>query len=132
MERDLNSKNENINLIKIEAIVREEAYIDVKTALSDIGVNGITAYQVVGCGIQRGMSEYVRGQKVDVQVIPKVKFEIVVSSEEWEKKTIEAIENVAFTGNPGDGKIFSYEIRKAVKIRTGETGYDAVQSLEEE
>ena len=67
-------------LIKVEAIVREEAYEDVKDALSKIGVNGITVYQVVGCGVQRGMSEYVRGQKVDIQVLPKVKFEIVVSS----------------------------------------------------
>lgn len=124
--------NEEIKLIKIEAIVREEAFLDVKNALSDIGVNGITVYQVVGCGVQRGLSEYVRGQKVDVQVLPKIKFEIVVSSEEWERKTIEVIKKAAYTGNPGDGKIFSYEIRQAVKIRTGETGYDAVQSPKEE
>ncbi len=82
--------NNEVQLIKIEAVVREEMFLDVKKALMDIGVNGITAYQVVGCGIQRGMSEYVRGQKVDVQVLPKIKFEIVVSSEEWEAKTIEA------------------------------------------
>ena len=124
--------NEEVKLIKIEAIVREEAFLDVKNALSDIGVNGITVYQGVGCGVQRGLSEYVRGQKVDVQVLPKIKFEIVVSSEEWERKTIEVIKKAAYTGNPGDGKIFSYEIRQAVKIRTGETGYDAVQSPKEE
>lgn len=117
-------------LIKIEAVVREEAYQDVKDALSKIGVNGITVYQVVGCGVQRGMSEYVRGQKVDIQVLPKIKFEIVVSSEEWEQKTIEAIKKAAYTGHPGDGKIFSYYIKQAVKIRTGQTGYDAVQSAE--
>ena len=97
--------NNEVQLIKIEAVVREEMFLDVKKALMDIGVNGITAYQVVGCGIQRGMSEYVRGQKVDVQVLPKIKFEIVVSSEEWEAKTIEAIKKTAFTGNPGDGKM---------------------------
>ena len=125
-------KPENISLIKIEAIVREEAYQDVKNALSEIGVNGITVYQVVGCGVQRGLSEYVSGQKVDVQVLPKIKFEIVVSSEEWEQKTIETIRKAAHTGHPGDGKIFSYYIRQAVKIRTGETGYDAVQSTTEE
>ncbi len=115
-------------LIKIEAIVREEAYETVKAALNKIGVNGITVYQVVGCGYQRGISEYVRGQRVDVQVLPKIKFEIVVSSEEWEQKVIDTIVDVACTGNPGDGKIFSYNIRQAVKIRTRETGYDAVQS----
>ena len=118
-------------MIKIEAVVREEKYEEVKKALTEIGVNGITVYQVVGCGVQRGMAEYVRGQKIDVQVLPKIKFEIVVSAEEWEEKTIEAIKRTAFTGNPGDGKIFSYYIRKAVKIRTGETGYDAIQSPEE-
>jgi nitrogen regulatory protein P-II 1 len=122
------SANKEIQLIKIEAVVRDESFVDVKNALSEIGVNGITAYQVVGCGIQRGMSEYVRGHKVDVQVLPKIKFEIVVSSEEWEEKTINAIKKAAFTGEPGDGKIFSYNIRQAVKIRTGETGYDAIQS----
>lgn len=120
--------NNDIQLIKIEAVVREEMFVDVKKALTDIGVNGITAYQVVGCGIQRGMSEYVRGQKVDVQVLPKIKFEIVVSSEEWERKTIEAIRKTTFTGNPGDGKIFTYYLKQAVKIRTGETGYDAIQT----
>ena len=61
-------------------------------------------------------------------MLPKIKFEIVVSSEEWERKTIEVIKKTAFTGHPGDGKIFSYDVRQAVKIRTGETGYDAVQS----
>lgn len=119
-------------LIKIEAIVREEKYVEVKKVLSDIGVNGITVYQVVGCGVQRGMSEFVRGQKVEIQVIPKIKFEIVVSSEEWEKKAIDAIKKTAYTGNPGDGKIFSYYIKQAIKIRTGETGYDAVQSTTDE
>lgn len=120
--------NKDVQLIKIEAVVRDEKFVEVKNAISKIGVNGITAYQVVGCGIQRGMSEYVRGHKVDVQVLPKIKFEIVVSSEEWEKKTIDAIRKAAFTDNHGDGKIFSYYIKQAVKIRTGETGYDAVQS----
>ena len=66
------------------------------------------------------------------QVLPKIKFEIVVSSQEWEKKTVEAIQKAAFTGNHGDGKIFSYNIRQAMKIRTQETGYDAVQSPEDE
>lgn len=107
--------NNDIQLIKIEAVVREEMFVDVKKALTDIGVNGITAYQVVGCGIQRGMSEYVRGQKVDVQVLPKIKFEIVVSSEEWEKKTIEAIRKTAFTGNPGAAS--SLVVRRAFSCR---------------
>ena len=115
-------------LIKIEAIVREEKLEDVKEALNAIQVNGITVSQVMGCGSQRGYKSVVRGMEVDVMMLPKIKFEIVVSSEEWEKKTIEAIQKAAYTGEVGDGKIFSYEIRSALKIRTRETGFVALQS----
>ena len=106
-------------LIKIEAIVREEKMEDVKAALNEIQVNGFTVTQIMGCGTQRGYTEYVRGSKIDVFLKPKIKFEI---------KVIDAVQKAAFTGDPGDGKIFSYEIRNAVRIRTGETGYDALQS----
>lgn len=117
-------------MIKIEAIVREDKFEDVKAALNAIEVNGMTVSQVMGCGIQRGYKEVVRGMQVDMQMQPKLKFEIVVSSEEWEKKTIYAIRKAAYTGEVGDGKIFSYEIRSACKIRTDETGYDAIQATE--
>ena len=73
-------------MIKIDAIVREEKFEDVKAALNAIGVNGITVSQVMGCGVQRGYKEIVRGMEVAVQMLPKIKFEIVVSSEEWEQK----------------------------------------------
>ena len=115
-------------MIKVEAIIRDEKFEDVKAALNDIEVNGITVSQVVGFGAQRGFKEVVRGSEVEIFMHPKIKFEIVVSSEDWEKKTIEGIRKAAFTGEIGDGKIFSYEIRSALKIRTGETGYDALQS----
>ena len=92
-------------LIKINAIVREEKFEDVKEALNKIGVNGITVSQVMGCGAQKGFTEVVRGTRVDMLMRPKIKFEIVVSSEEWERKTIEAIQKAAFTGEVGDGKI---------------------------
>lgn len=115
-------------LIKVEAIVREEKYEDVKEALNKIQVNGITVCQIMGCGTQRGYKEVVRGAEIDIYLKPKVKFEIVVSSEEWEKKVIDAIQAAAYTGDVGDGKIFSYEIRSAMRIRTKETGYDALQS----
>ena len=117
-------------MIKIDAFIREEKFEDVKAALNSIGVNGMTVSQVMGCGIQRGYKEIVRGMQVDMQMQPKIKFEIVVSSEEWEEKTINAIQEAAFTGETGDGKIFSYEIRTAQKIRTKETGYDAIQATE--
>ena len=114
-------------IIKINAIVREEKFEDVKEALNKIGVNGITVSQVMGCGAQRGYKEIVRGTKVDLMMRPKIKFEIVVSSEEWEEKTIRAIQKAAFTGEVGDGKIFSYEVRNVVRIRTKESGVDALQ-----
>lgn len=115
-------------LIKIEAIVREEKFEEVKEALARIEVNGITVSQVMGYGIQRGYQEVVRGLDVEVQMHPKIKFEIVVSSEEWEQKVIDAICKSAYTGEVGDGKIFTYEILSARKIRTGETGYEAIQT----
>lgn len=103
-------------LIKINAIVREEKFEDVKEALNKIGVNGITVSQVMGCGAQKGFTEVIRGTKVDMMMRPKIKFEIVVSSEEWERKTIDAIQKSAFTGEVGDGKIFSYEVRNVVTV----------------
>lgn len=117
-------------IMKIDAIVREEKFEDVKNALMEIEVNGLTVSQVMGCGLQRGYKEIVRGMEVEPQMQPKVKFEIVVSSEEWAEKTIEAIKKASYTGEFGDGKIFSYPVASATKIRTGETGYDAVQCQE--
>lgn len=115
-------------MIKVEAYVREEKFEDVKAALDAIDVNGLTVSQVMGCGTQRGYQEYVRGMEVDIQMQPKLKFEIVVSSEEWAEKAIQAIQKAAYTGEVGDGKIFTYEIHSALRIRTKETGYDAIQA----
>ena len=78
----------------------------------------------MGCGLQRGYKEIVRGMEVEPQMQPKIKFEIVVSSEEWADKTIDAIKKAAYTGEYGDGKIFCYPVEKAV------TGYDAIQRQE--
>lgn len=113
-------------MIKIEAIVREEVMEDVKTALAEIEVNGISISQLMGHGIQKGYTELVRGTEVEINLLPKIKFEIVVSSEEWERKTVAAIQKAAYTGEPGDGKIFSYDLRSVMRIRTKEMGYDAL------
>ena len=118
-------------MYKVEAIIREEKLEDIKEALHEIEVNGVTVYQVMGFGAQRGYTTVVRGQEVDVMMQPKIKLEIVVSSEEWKNKTIQKIQEVARTDEVGDGKIFAYEITDAIKIRTGETGYDALQSASE-
>lgn len=117
-------------IIKVEAIIREEKLEDVLDALAALDVHGVTCYQVMGCGTQRGRKEYtyVRGhQQVEIQMLPKIKLEVLVSSEEWEQKTIDTIQKAAHTGNIGDGKIFSYDVREAMRIRTKETGYDAIQ-----
>ena len=120
-----------IMMYKVEAIIREEKLEDIKAALHEIEINGVTAYQVMGFGSQRGYQTVVRGQEIDAMLVPKIKLEIVVSSEEWKEKTIKKIQEIAYTGEVGDGKIFAYEITDALKIRTGETGYDALQSTSE-
>lgn len=119
-------------MIKIEAIVREEVFEDVKAALNQLGINGMTVYQVMGCGVSKGYTRLIRGQKVDINMLPKIKFEIVVSSEELEENVIKTIRETAMTGEPGDGKIFSYEIRKSMRIRTGERDEEALTSSQEE
>lgn len=118
-------------MVKIEAIVREEKMEDVKDALNAINVHGMTITQVMGCGIQKGYTKVVRGNTVDINMLPKIKFEIVVSTKEWAKMTIEVIRNAAYTGNPGDGKIFAYELSDCVRIRTGERGEEAVWDPEQ-
>ena len=101
---------------KIEAIVRPEKYEEVKDALDAIDVKGITVSQVLGCGHQKGHTERIRGVDVEITMLNKIKFEIVVSTDEWAEKTIDVIKKVACTGNVGDGKIFVYDIEDVVKI----------------
>ena len=111
---------------KIEAIVRPEKYEEVKDALESIEVRGITVSQVMGCGHQKGSTENVRGVDVSITMIPKIKFETVVSTEEWAEKTIDVIQKTACTGHIGDGKIFVYDLDNVVRIRTNERGIKAI------
>lgn len=113
-------------MIKIEAFIREEKLEDVKSALGEIGISGLTIYQVMGCGIQKGYKESVRGQEVEISLQPKVKFEIIVSNEEWADLATKTIQKIAFTGNIGDGKIISYDLRSVMRIRTMEEGVEAI------
>ena len=119
---------------KIEAIIREEKMNDVIDALIAAEITGITVYQVMGCGTQRGMKTLVRGREVVTQILPKIKLEIVVSDEKWEKVAVDTIMRTAGTGHYGDGKIFTYDLDNVIRIRTGEQGYDAINSskVEEE
>ena len=111
---------------KIEAIVRPEKYEEVKDALESIEVHGITVSQVMGCGHQKGSTEIIRGLNVNITMIPKIKFEIVVSTEEWAEKTVDVIQKTAFTGNIGDGKIFVSDLDNVIRIRTNERGITAI------
>ncbi len=98
--------------------------------LLEVGIRGITAYQVMASGTQRGSTEVVRGQKIYSQLLPKIKLEIVVSTEHWEKTAIDAVMQSAYTGEFGDGKIFAYDLDTCIRIRTGERDTDAINSKE--
>lgn len=111
---------------KIEAIVRPEKYQEVIDALNAMNVHGITVSQVMGCGHQKGYKKRVRGVDVEITMLDKIKFEIVVSTDEWAEKAIEVIRDVACTGNMGDGKIFVSTLDDVVRIRTGERGMKAI------
>ncbi len=113
-------------MIKVEAIVREEALDSVKEALIAADIRGITVSQVMGCGTQMGYTQLVRGSKVSMTMLPKIKFEIVVSNETWAERAIEAIRTAAYSGKPGDGKIFAYQVDRAIRIRTGEEDVEAI------
>ena len=115
-----------IDMIKIDAIVRENIMEELVDALREVEVNGMTITQVMGCGTQMGYREKIRGSQIDVNLIPKIKFEIVVSSQIWADKVVNVICEVAYTGEPGDGKIFLYDLRDCVRIRTRTHGPQAV------
>ena len=109
---------------KIEAIVKPFKLDEVKEALQEVGLQGITVTEAKGFGRQKGHTELYRGAEYVVDFLPKVKIE-VVCSDELAEKAIEAIRNAAQTGRIGDGKIFVYPIEQAIRIRTGESGDDA-------
>lgn len=121
------SAGENSKLTKLSIICKPEKLESLKNALNAIDVRGITITNVMGYGTQKGQKSYYRGvERDDVQLLPKVKAEVVVS-----KVPVETVVNAAkaalYTGNIGDGKIFIFDVENVVKIRTGEVGYDALQ-----
>ena len=112
-------------LKKIEAIVKPFKVEDVKEALAEVGVDGMTVSEVKGFGRQKGHTEIYRGSEYTVDFLPKVKFEIVLE-EERVPRTVEAIICAAKTGKIGDGKVFVYKVDEVVRIRTEERGVDAI------
>ena len=111
---------------KIEAIIKPFKLEDVKEALVEAGIEGMTVSEVKGYGRQQGHSELYRGAEYVVEFIPKIKLEIVVSGDEYLNKAIEAIKSAAKTGKIGDGKIFVSDIEKTIRIRTDEEDADAL------
>jgi len=109
----------------IEAIIKPFKLDEVKDALNEIGIEGITVSEVKGFGRQKGHTELYRGAEYVVDFIPKIKMEIAVS-DDLVAKVVETIQNTAKTGRIGDGKIFVISLEEAIRIRTGEHGNDAV------
>lgn len=110
---------------KIEAIIKPFKLDDVREALSDIGITGMTVTEVRGFGRQKGHTELYRGAEYMVDFLPKVKMEIVVPDDLLEQ-CLDAIADTAQTGKIGDGKIFVYEVERVIRIRTGEENEDAI------
>ena len=110
---------------KIDAIIKPFKLDDVKEALNEIGIQGMTITEVKGYGRQKGHKEIYRGAEYIVDFIPKIKIEIVVEAQRADE-VVEKIREAANTGKIGDGKIFVYSIEEALRVRTGETGKDAI------
>ncbi len=110
---------------KIEAVIKPFKLDEVREALSEVGISGLTVTEVKGFGRQKGHTELYRGAEYVVDFLPKVKIEVVIPTH-LEEKAIEAIIRAARTGKIGDGKIFVSEVQQVVRIRTGETNEDAI------
>ncbi|MDY3249638.1 MAG: ammonium transporter [Candidatus Choladocola sp.] len=114
------------NLTKITIVAKQSKFDELKEALNDIGVTGMTVTNVLGCGIQKGKAEYYRGVQMDLNLLPKIQVDVVVSKVAPEK-VIAAAKKALYTGHIGDGKIFVYNVANVIKVRTGEEGFDALQ-----
>ncbi len=110
---------------KIECIMRPNKLEEVKNAFADFGIKGMTVTMVMGCGLQMGRTEVYRGSTYTVNLIQKVKIEVVVSDNILHE-VVEMIKREAYTGKIGDGKLFIYDIEDAIRIRTGESGESAI------
>ena len=115
---------------EVVIVTRQSKFDALKNALNKIGVTGMTVSRVMGCGQQKGAPEYYRGIPVEINLVPKIRVDIVVSKVPVDD-VISAARKALYTGHIGDGKIFVHDVENAVKVRTGESGYDALQSEDE-
>ena len=119
----------DVKLTKVTILCSQARFESLKAAMNEIGVTGMTVTQVLGCGIQKGKTEYYRGVAMSMNLLPKVQVDIVVSKVPV-NQVIAAAKKALYTGRIGDGKIFVYDVENVVKVRTGEEGYDALQGEE--
>ncbi|WP_435645473.1 ammonium transporter [Butyricicoccus porcorum] len=113
-------------LSKVVVICKQSRFEDLKNALEEIGVAGLTMTNVLGCGVEKGATEFYRGVPVNATLHPKIKLEMVVSRVPVEQ-VVDTCRKVLYTGHIGDGKIFIYDVQNVIKVRTGAVGYDALQ-----
>ena len=119
----------DVKLSKVTIVCNASRFEALKAAMAQIGVTGMTVAQVQGCGVQKGKTEYYRGVPMTLNLLPKLQVDIVVSKAPV-SKVIEAAQKTLYTGHMGDGKIFVYDVEQVVRVRTGETGFDALQGDE--
>ena len=116
-------------MYKVSIIAKHSRYEILKRELNNIGITGMTVTQVMGCGIQKGAGEKYRGVEMDINVLPKMKLEIIIGNVPLDK-VIETAKKALYTGHIGDGKIFVYDVQKVVKVRTGEEDFAALKDVE--
>jgi Amt family ammonium transporter len=116
----------DVKITKVDIITNPHRFEALKDALGKIGITGITVTNVMGCGMQKGGTEFYRGVPVDINLLPKIRLEIVVCKVPV-ALVVETAKKALYTGKIGDGKIFVYDVENAIKVRTGEEGYDALQ-----
>jgi Amt family ammonium transporter len=124
--RPLKGLSSDVKITKIEIITNENKFEGLKAAMSEIGITGMTVTKVMGCGVQKGRAEYYRGAEVEINLLPKISVEIVVSKVPVQL-VVDTAKKALYTGHIGDGKIFIYDVQNVVKVRTGEEGFDALQ-----
>ena len=119
----------DVKITKIDIIIKQSRFEALKEAMNAIGITGMTVTQVLGCGIQKGKTEFYRGVETEISLLPKVQVEIVVAKVPV-RLVIDTAKKVLYTGHIGDGKIFVYDVENVIKVRTGEEGFDALQDVE--
>lgn len=123
------TSTDKAKMTKVVVVTKQSKFEQLKAALDQNGITGMTVTQVLGCGMQKGMPEYYRGVALETTLLPKVKVEVVICKIPVEV-LVKAIKEALYTGNIGDGKIFVYDVENVIKVSTGEEGYDALQDEE--